>query len=108
MKLNCSALLVRAAAIGFAMIIGSSIAPIAAKKANAVECGSTVNRAGCVGPNGAATYNKNTGQAHTATPQPYYRNRVAPGTTAQGARGNTATKGLEPGCAFVNGRRVCN
>jgi hypothetical protein len=79
---------------------------LAAQQANAVECGSTANREGCVGPNGAATYNKNTGAAHTA--QPYHSNEVAPGTHAEGWRGNSATKGVEQGCAFVNGRRVCN
>jgi hypothetical protein len=79
---------------------------LAAQQANAAECGSTANRAGCVGPNGAASYNKNTGEAHTA--QPYHSNEVAPGTSAQGRRGNSATKAVEPGCAYVNGRRVCN
>ena len=78
----------------------------AAQQANAAECGSTANRAGCVGPNGAATYNKNTGVAHTA--QPYHSNQVAPGAHVEGARGNTATKAVAPGCAFVNGKRVCN
>jgi hypothetical protein len=79
---------------------------LAAQQASAAECGSTANRAGCVGPNGAATYNKNTGQAHTA--QSSQSNQVAPGTSVQGRRGNTATKGLEQGCGFVNGKRVCN
>jgi hypothetical protein len=79
---------------------------LAAQQANAAECGSTANRAGCVGSNGAATYNKNTGQAHTA--QPYHSSEVAPGEHAQGWRGNSATKAVEPGCAFVNGKRVCN
>jgi hypothetical protein len=79
---------------------------VAAQQANGAECGSTANRAGCVGPNGAATYNKNTGEAHTA--QPYHSNEVAPGAHAEGWRGNSATKAVEPGCAFVNGRRVCN
>jgi hypothetical protein len=79
---------------------------VAAQEANAAECGSTANRAGCVGPNGAATYNKNTGAVRTA--QPYGSNAVAPGTNVQGRRGNSATKAVEPGCAFVNGKRVCN
>jgi hypothetical protein len=37
------------------------------------------------------------------------RMRSAPqaGTSATGARGNTATKAVAPGCAFVNGQRVC-
>jgi hypothetical protein len=78
----------------------------AAQGANAAECGSAANRAGCVGPNGAATYNKNTGGVHTA--QRYHSNEVAPGRNVQGRRGNSATKAVEPGCAFVNGRRVCN
>jgi hypothetical protein len=79
---------------------------LTALQANAAECGSTANRAGCVGPNGAATYNKNTGAAHTA--QPYHSNANTPGAHAEGSRGNSATKAVEPGCAFVNGRRVCN
>jgi hypothetical protein len=79
---------------------------LATEGANAAECGSTANRAGCVGPNGAATYNKNSGEIHTA--QPYHSNEVVPGAHVQGRRGNSATKAVEPGCAFVNGRRVCN
>jgi hypothetical protein len=79
---------------------------LAAQEANAAECGSTANRSGCVGPNGAATYNKNTGQVHTG--QAYRSNEVVPGANVQGRRGNSATKALEPGCAFINGKRVCN
>ena len=79
--------------------------------AQAAECGSTANRAGCggpngavgAGPNGAGTYNRNTGEVHRT-----YPNEVAPGTHAEGWRGNTATKGVEQGCGWVNGRRVCN
>ena len=73
----------------------------------AATCGQTANRAGCVGPNGAAGYNKNTGAVHSS--RTYYPpNRVAPGTHVQGVRGNSATKALAPGCAYVNGQRVCN
>jgi hypothetical protein len=79
---------------------------LAAPMAHAASCANGVNVAGCVGPNGAATYNKNTGQAHTAQPSNY--NSVAPGTRVQGYRGNSATKAMQPGCAWVNGRRVCN
>ena len=88
----------------------------AAQQANA-ECGSTPNRAGCttpngavgVGPNGAATYNKNTGQTHTTQSNTYHRsNQVTPGTNVQGSGGNSATKAVQQGCAWVNGRRVCN
>jgi hypothetical protein len=79
---------------------------LATQQANAVECGSTANRAGCVGPNGAASYNKNTGKVHSG--QPYHSNEVAPGTNVQGRRGNSATKAVQPGCAFVNGKRVYN
>ena len=79
----------------------------AAGSAQAATCGQTANRAGCVGPNGAASYNKNTGAVHGS--RAYHpANRVAPGTHVQGARGNSATKALAPGCAFVNGQRVCN
>ena len=46
------------------------------------------------------------GGVHSA--QPYHSNEVAPGTSVRGRYGNTATKAVEPGCAFVNGRRVCN
>jgi len=90
---------------------------LAAQEANAAECSSTANRAGCttskgavgVGPNGAATYNKNTGEVHSTQPNNnYHSNQIAPGTNAQGRYGNSATKALEPGCAYVNGRRVCN
>ena len=99
------------------LIIALFLLMAVAQAANAAECGSTANRAGCttpngaagVGPNGAATYNKNTGAIHTT--QPYkndYSNQVAPGTSVQGQRGNSATKAVEQGCAFVNGKRVCN
>ena len=87
-------------------IFGALLLVLAAGPANAVECGSTANRAGCIGPNGAAAYNKNTGQVHTT--RPYYPNQVAPGTHVQGWRGNSATKAVQPGCAYVNGRRVCS
>jgi hypothetical protein len=79
---------------------------MAAQQAYAVECGSTANRAGCVGPNGAASYNKNTGAVHST--EPSHPNEVAPGTSVRGRYGNSATKAVEPGCAFVNGKRVCN
>jgi hypothetical protein len=67
--------------------------------AHAVECAAGVVRAGCAGPNGAVV----TGPSgvHTTKSAP------RPGTTATGAHGNTATKAVQPGCAFVNGQRVC-
>jgi hypothetical protein len=70
---------------------------LAAQQANAAECGSTANQEGCVGPNGAASYNKNSGEVHAV--QPYHSNQVAPGAQA--------TKAMEPGCTFVNGKQVC-
>jgi hypothetical protein len=90
------------------------LASFVAQAAHA-ECGSTANRAGCttpsgavgVGPNGAASYNRNTGAVHTTRPN-YHANQVAPGTSVQGRRGNSATKAVQEGCAFVNGKRVCN
>jgi hypothetical protein len=78
----------------------------AVQQAEAAACGQTANRAGCVGANGAVGYNKNTGVAHGGST--YHSNQVAAGTHVQGARGNSATKALAPGCAYVNGRRVCN
>ena len=69
--------------------------------AHAVECAAGVVRAGCAGPNGAVVAGP--GGAAAAT-----RSAVRPGTTATGAHGNTATKAVAPGCAFVNGQRVCH
>jgi hypothetical protein len=77
-------------------------------------CGSTANHAGCntqngaivVGPNGASTYNKNNGDIHTTNGTS--SSAVAPGANVQGWRGNSATKALEQGCAWVNGKKVCN
>ena len=90
---------------------------VAGAQAADAACASTGKRAGCttpngtvaVGPNGAATYNKNTGAVHGAqrTGTQSGSNQVAPGTSVQGQGGNTATKALQPGCAFVNGKRVC-
>jgi hypothetical protein len=87
-------------------IVLTSLLLLAAQQASAAECGSTANRAGCVGSNGAASYNKNTGAVHSS--QAHDSNQVAPGENVHGRRGNSATKAVEPGCAFVNGRRVCN
>jgi hypothetical protein len=87
-----------------------------AQEANA-GCGSTAYRAGCttpngavrVGPNGAATYNKNNGELHTTQTNGTNRsNDVAAGTNVQGSRGNSATKAFQQGCAWVNGKKVCN
>jgi hypothetical protein len=78
------------------------------------ECGSTAFRSGCntqngavvVGPNGVSTYNKNTGDVHTTNGNT--NSAVTPGTSVQGWRGNSATKGFQQGCAWVNGKKVCN
>jgi len=66
--------------------------------AHAAGCVAGAARAGCAGPNGAAVAGPN-GVYRTSPPQA--------GTSATGPRGNTVTKGLQPGCAFVNGKRVC-
>ena len=68
--------------------------------AHAVECAAGVVRAGCAGPNGAAVAGPN--GVHTTKSAP------KPGTTATGAHGNTATKAVQSGGAFVNGQRVCH
>jgi hypothetical protein len=70
--------------------------------AHAVECAAGVVRAGCAGPNGAVVAGPR-GAAAAGTNGMHMR----AGATATGARGNTATKAVAPGCAFVNGQRVC-
>lgn len=74
--------------------------------AQAFECARGVVRAGCAGPNGAVVAGPR-GAAAVGTNRVYTRSVVRPGTTATGVRGNTATKAVAPGCAFVNGQRVC-
>jgi hypothetical protein len=74
--------------------------------AHAVECAAGVVRAGCAGPNGAVVAGPR-GAVAAGTNGVRTRSAVRPGTTATGARGNTATKAVQPGCAFVNGQRVC-
>ena len=69
--------------------------------AHAVECARGVVRAGCAGPNGAVVAGPRGAAAAT-------RSAIRPGATATGVRGNTATKAAAPGCAFVNGQRVCH
>jgi hypothetical protein len=74
--------------------------------AYAVECAAGVVRAGCAGPNGAVVAGPR-GAAVAAPNAVRMRSAPRAGTTATGARGNTATKAVAPGCAFVNGQRVC-
>jgi hypothetical protein len=56
-------------------------------------CANGARYAGCAGPNGVATYNKSSGQAHSYN--------------ANTGRTNSATRAVQSGCAWVNGRRVC-
>ena len=77
-----------------AALLAGSLAP-----AQAVQCAKGVYRAGCVGPGGAVVAAPRGAVATT--------NQVRPGTRVAGPRGNTATKAIAPGCAFVNGQRVC-
>ena len=74
--------------------------------AHAVECAAGVVRAGCAGPNGAVVAGPR-GAAAAGTNEMRMRSTPQAGTTATGARGNTATKAVAPGCAFLNGQRVC-
>ena len=83
-----------------AISIGLPLLAGAIPTAQAVECARGVVRAGCAGPNGAVVAGPRGAAATT-------RSAVRPGTTATGVRGNTATKAVQPGCAFVNGQRVC-
>ena len=74
--------------------------------AHAVECAAGVVRAGCAGPNGAVVAGPR-GAAVAGTNGMRMKSAAPAGTSATGARGNTATKAVAPGCAFVNGQRVC-
>ena len=74
--------------------------------AHAVECAAGVARAGCAGPNGAVVAGPR-GAAAAGTNGMRIKSASPAGTTATGARGNTATKAVQSGCAFVNGERVC-
>jgi hypothetical protein len=93
-----------------ALIAISIVLPLlagAVPAAQAFQCASGVVRAGCAGPNGAVVAGPR-GAAAAGTNGVYTRSAVYPGTTATGAHGNTATKSVAPGCAFVNGQRVCH
>jgi hypothetical protein len=61
-------------------------------------CAAGQYRAGCVGPNGAVVAGPS--GVHGAS-------TAAPGAHVTGPGGNTATKGLQAGCGWVNGQRVC-
>ena len=74
--------------------------------AHAVECARGVVRAGCAGPNGAVVPGPRRAAA-AGTNGVRMRSVPPAGTTATGTRGNTAIKAVAPGCAFVNGERVC-
>src|SRR5260370_23525761 len=76
------------------------------RTAQAVECAAGVVRAGCAGPNGAVVAGPR-GAAAAGTNGMRMRSAPRAGTTATGVRGNTATKAVQSGCAFVNGERVC-
>jgi len=80
-------------AMAAALLLGT-LAP-----AQAIQCAKGVYRAGCVGPGGAVVAGPRGAVGTT--------NQVRPGTRVVGPRGNTATKAIAPGCAFVNGQRVC-
>ena len=74
--------------------------------AHAVECAAGIVRAGCAGPNGAVVAGPR-GAAAAGTSGMRMRSAPQAGTIATGVRGNTATKAVQSGCAFVNGQRVC-
>jgi len=65
-------------------------------------CAAGRYHAGCAGPNGAVVAGPH--GVHGATTSSAY---ARPGTSVTGVRGNTATKGVQAGCAWVNGQRVC-
>ena len=93
----------------FTLFAVATILPVlagAVPTAHAVECAAGVVRAGCAGPNGAVVAGPR-GAAAAGTNGMRMRSAPQAGTSATGARGNTATKAVAPGCAFVNGQRVC-
>jgi hypothetical protein len=78
----------------------------AASNAHAAQCAAGAYRAGCVGPNGAVATGPNGARAATTHTTTVHTNAPA-GTTVKGPAGNTATKGVQQGCGWVNGKRVC-
>src|SRR5260370_15125103 len=74
--------------------------------AHAIECAAGVVRAGCAGPNWAVVAGPR-GAAAAGTHGMRIRSAPQAGTTATGARGNTATKARQAGRAFVSAARVC-
>ena len=89
----------------FAVATVLAVLPVSVPTAHAVQCAAGVSRAGCVGPNGAAVAGPN--GVHTAAPTVHTTAPPPAGTTVKGTGGNSATKAVQPGCAFVNGQRVC-
>src|SRR5260370_8724581 len=74
--------------------------------AHAVECAAGVVRAGCAGPNGAVVAGPR-GAAAAGTNGMRIKSASPAGTTATGARGNTPTKAVAPGCALATPHRGC-
>jgi hypothetical protein len=89
-------------AVATVMLLLAGVIPTA----HAVECAAGVVHAGCAGPNGAVVAGPR-GASVGGPNAVHMRSAPQVGTTATGARGNTATKAVAPGCAFVNGQRVC-
>lgn len=87
-----------------AQILIALLLLLVAPEINAAECGSTINRPGCVNLNGSSSYNNN-GAGH-ANP-PYRPNQAEPEANIHALRGNTTSKALQSRCAFVSGKRVC-
>jgi hypothetical protein len=86
------------AAASLALLVGGI-----SSSAEAARCAAGANGAACAGPNGAVA--RGNGGVHTAGP--VVHSTAQPGASVTGRGGNTATKALAPGCAYVNGQRVC-
>ena len=75
--------------------------------AHAVECRQGVNRAGCVGANGAITTGPQGASAVGKNGETASTRSRPPAGTSTSKNGNSVTKGVESGCFYVNGQRKC-
>jgi hypothetical protein len=72
------------------------------------RCAAGDGHAACAGPNGAVAAGPNGVHGATYHSTTYHSTTVAAGSSVTGYHGNTATKAVQSGCAWVNGKRVCN
>ena len=83
------------------LILVLAIPPVLSTTAHALACAAGSHAAGCVGHNGAVVARSGGVHKGAAMVGPKGVHTAAPAVI-------TATKALEPGCAFVNGKRICH